>query len=137
MARARVPTWHLHPHPTQERSIDPSISVPVYTSHAAAVSGGGAAGEMFLGAGERAALWLGAPPDDKLPKDAKEGELAVWQGEVKKVVLGPGEGHGHSQVAWGRSDDAEEGGLRRGGGGGWLLVQGSAPRMHGTRDVRL
>jgi hypothetical protein len=28
---------------------------------------------MFLGAGERVALWLGAPADDKLPKDAKEG----------------------------------------------------------------
>lgn len=45
-------------------------------SHAAAVTGGSAAGEVFLGAGERLALWLGAPAEDKLPKDAKEGECA-------------------------------------------------------------
>lgn len=37
------------------------------------MTGGAAAGEMFLGANERAALWLAAPADDKLPKDAKEG----------------------------------------------------------------
>jgi hypothetical protein len=59
--------------PPQERSLDPAVTLPVYASHAAAATGGSAAGEMFLGAGERAALWLGAPPDDKLPKDAKEG----------------------------------------------------------------
>jgi hypothetical protein len=51
------------------------VSVPVYTSHAAAATGGAAAGELFLGAGERAALWLGPPAEDKLPKDAKEGAL--------------------------------------------------------------
>lgn len=47
--------------------------MPVHASRAAAVTGGAAAGEMFLGANERAALWLAAPADDKLPKDAKEG----------------------------------------------------------------
>jgi len=60
--------------PQQERSLDPSVPIPVHTSHAAAVTGGATAGEMFLGAGEKVALWLGAPGDDKLPKDAKEGE---------------------------------------------------------------
>jgi hypothetical protein len=63
----------------QERSLDPAVSVPVYTSHAAAVSGGSGAGEMFLGAGERAALWLGAPPEDKMPKDVKEGGPGGWR----------------------------------------------------------
>jgi hypothetical protein len=59
--------------PHQERSIDPSVPVSVYTSHAAAVGAGSSAGELFLGAGERVALWLGQPAEDKLPKDAKEG----------------------------------------------------------------
>lgn len=52
------------------RKLEPSVSLPVYSSHAAALSGGAAAGEAFLAGGERCVLWLGPPPEDKLPKDA-------------------------------------------------------------------
>jgi tripeptidyl-peptidase-2 len=61
------------------RKLDSPVSVPVYSSHAAALTAGSAAGECFLAAGDRAMLWLGPVPEDKLPKDA--------QGEGCVVVL--------------------------------------------------
>jgi tripeptidyl-peptidase-2 len=53
------------------RKLDSAVSVPVYGSHAAALTGGAAAGECFLSAGDRAMMWLGPVPEDKLPKDAQ------------------------------------------------------------------
>jgi hypothetical protein len=53
------------------RKLDSPVSVPVYSSHAAALTGGSAAGECFLASGDRAMLWLGPVPEDKLPKDAQ------------------------------------------------------------------
>ncbi|WIA34935.1 hypothetical protein OEZ86_013218 [Tetradesmus obliquus] len=65
------------------RKLDSPVAVPVYSSHAAALTGGSAAGECFLSAGDRAMLWLGPVPEDKLPKDAQgrvlEGTLSLGQ----------------------------------------------------------
>jgi hypothetical protein len=69
------------------RKLDTPLSLAVHSSYAAAVGapsapggggggGGNGVGEMFLGAGARAALWVGLPADDKLPKDAAAGERA-------------------------------------------------------------
>jgi tripeptidyl-peptidase-2 len=60
-----------------ERRLDPPLPLPVYASAADALGGNGApAGEAFLNAGERAALFVGPLPDDKLPKDATPGVRA-------------------------------------------------------------
>jgi tripeptidyl-peptidase-2 len=49
----------------------------------AAVTGGSPAGELTLNQGDRAALFLGPVPDDKLPADAPgkvlQGELSLGQ----------------------------------------------------------
>lgn len=59
------------------------MPVPVYTSMQAAVTGGSPAGELILNQGDRAALFLGPVPDDKLPADAPgkvlQGELSLGQ----------------------------------------------------------
>jgi hypothetical protein len=60
-----------------------TVPVPVYTSMHAAVTGGSPAGELTLNQGDRAALFLGPVPDDKLPADAPgkvlQGELSLGQ----------------------------------------------------------
>ncbi|KAF6251901.1 subtilase family-domain-containing protein [Scenedesmus sp. NREL 46B-D3] len=65
------------------RKLDSPVSVPVYSSHTAALTAGSPAGECFLSAGDRAMLWLGPVPEDKLPKDAQgrvlEGTLSLGQ----------------------------------------------------------
>lgn len=53
------------------RKLESPVSVPVYSSEATAVTGGTAAGENFLSGGDRAVLWLGPVPEDKLPKDVQ------------------------------------------------------------------
>lgn len=64
-------------------SLLPTVTVPVYTSMQAAVTGGSTAGELTLNQGDRAALFLGPVPDDKLPADAPgkvlQGELSLGQ----------------------------------------------------------
>lgn len=78
---------HLLLHPllllqVLSRKLDSPVAVPVYSSHAAALTGGSAAGECFLSAGDRAMLWLGPVPEDKLPKDAQGGRSLFLYGLI-------------------------------------------------------
>lgn len=58
-----------------ERKLDTPISMPVYRSLRDGVRAEGANAEFHLNRGERCPLYVGAPPDDKLPKDATGGRL--------------------------------------------------------------
>ncbi len=61
-----------------ERALEPSVHVPVYHSAAdAALGAHEAKKERVLRPGERLALFLGAPDEAKLPKDATPGRLLV------------------------------------------------------------
>jgi hypothetical protein len=76
------------------RKLDTPLSLPVHSSYAAAVGappapgggggGGNGVGDMFLGAGARAALWVAPPADDKLPKDATAGR--PWGDVCSSIV---------------------------------------------------
>lgn len=62
------------------------MSVPVYSSIAAATTAGSPAGEAYLSGGDMAVLWLGPPPEDKLPKDAA-GEEGFQGGQRQRWCL--------------------------------------------------
>ncbi|KAK2077755.1 hypothetical protein QBZ16_004603 [Prototheca wickerhamii] len=68
-----------------EMKIDNTIAVPVYMTRAAAVLGTGStlSKDVLLAHGESKALFLAAPPDDKLPKDATAGRILTG-----KISLG-------------------------------------------------
>lgn len=68
-----------------EVKIDNAITVPVYATRAAAVLGTGStlSKDLLLAHGESKALFLAAPPDDKLPKDATAGRILTG-----KISLG-------------------------------------------------
>lgn len=60
-----------------ERQLDAPVAVPVYGSNAAALTGGKTLDASALLPGDVAAVFLGPPPEDKLPKDAVAGKTLV------------------------------------------------------------
>lgn len=101
-----------------ERELDPAVAVPVYASQSAAVTGGQAAGEVFLGANERLALWLGAPPDDKLPKDAKEGRVLKGHLSLGQLRRGSGAAPARHAIAYVAPPAPSKDAVGKKGGGG-------------------
>lgn len=73
-----------------ERKLDTPLSVPVYASLAEAVSGGEQVKEFTLCTDASAALYLGPPAEDKLPKDATPGRILTGTVSLGTLKSNPG-----------------------------------------------
>ncbi|CAL8469996.1 g9538 [Coccomyxa elongata] len=84
-----------------ERKLGDSVTVPIYGSQVASLK---AVNETFkeqtLHKGQRAALFLGPVPEDKLPKDASPGRILVGTLALAKKENGKGEAPGKVSLSY-------------------------------------